>query len=335
MEGKPTLTITLLDQGRSTLNSEKITGQQTNGASRDAPNTKWKRRGLSCLKHSGISILFFSLFVLSLSGFTEIVVGGIVGLDSISQSNEEFLKRSLYSALGHFSALSVVKAGLAAISGSAPFGIAIGKIVSPMGETVNFIWKVFGYSMVSITGQMAILDFFRLISLKVCFSIGALIYAISLNRGECLKRWGKAFMLIGLILYFVMPLSIYTGQIMFEETAQTANEELSLNIEDFKTKMDEVKIFSIGNLKPKNALKTVTKLGDALDKGLDVLIGSLVGYFSNLMIMFVVTPLFFYGVIYLMIKWSLDWIGLGEIRVRLDTRLLGMMLKRINGNARM
>ena len=65
-----------------------------------------------------------------------------------------------------------------------------------------------------------------------------------------------------------------------------------------------------------------------LSEGLDVLIHSLVKYFSNLLIMFVLTPLFFYGLIYLLVKRSLDAVGMDRVSVKVDEGVI-KALKRL------
>jgi len=64
-----------------------------------------------------------------------------------------------------------------------------------------------------------------------------------------------------------------------------------------------------------------------LSEGLDGVIHSLVRYCTNLVIMFVITPLFFYGLIYLLMKKSLDYIGMGSISIKVDEGLLRVLKK--------
>ena len=259
-----------------------------------------------------------ALFALAIYGVIENTLGDVLRLDRISQVNEQFLEQSLVTAIGHFAALSVVKGGLAAVSESAPFGFAVGKIVSSASETVHFIWKLFGYSMVSITGQMAILQFFKLIAIRVIFAAGALVFTLSFNVIGVLRRAGLALMVVGLVLYGLMPCSIYVGKVMFEKNSKAANEKLSEDLEAFKDQVANVEIFTLSNLRPDQAKETISSVGTTLSGGLDVLIHSLVKYFSNLLIMFVLTPLFFYGLIYLLVKKSLDSIGMSQVSVKVD-----------------
>ena len=292
---------------------------------------EWKESELSRLKYRRGSpeMLFYTkgwvmtlgalaLFALAIYGVIGNTLGDFLRLDKISQANEKFLEKSLVTSMGHFAALSVAKGGLAAVAESAPFGFAVGKTVSSVSETVHFIWKLFGYSMVSITGQMAILQFFRLIAIKVIFAAGALVFTLSFNVIGVLRRAGLALMVVGLVLYGLMPCSVYVGKVMFEKSNKANNEKLSDDLEGFKEQVANVEVFTLSNLRPDQAKETISSVGTTLSEGLDVLIHSLVKYFSNILIMFVMTPLFFYGLIYLLVKKSLDSIGMGGVSVKVD-----------------
>ena len=302
---------------------------------------EWKEDELPRLKYRRASpeMLFYikgwvmtlgalALFALAIYGVIENTLGDVLRLDKISQVNEQFLEQSLVTAIGHFAALSVVKGGLAAVSESAPFGFAVGKIVSSASETVHFIWKLFGYSMVSITGQMAILQFFKLIAIRVIFAAGALVFALSFNVIGVLRRAGLALMIVGLVLYGLMPCSVYVGKVMFEKSNKGANVKLSEDLDEFKDQVTSVEIFTLSNLNPNQTKETISSVGVTLSEGLDVLVHSLVKYFSNLLILFVLTPLFFYGLIYLLIKRSLDAIGMGQVSVKVDEGVI-RALKRL------
>jgi hypothetical protein len=296
---------------------------------------KWKKDELPRLKYRRASpeMLFYikgwvmtlgalALFALAIYGVMENTLGGILRIEKISKANEQFLEKSLVTAMGHFAALSIAKGGLAAVSESAPFGFAVGKTVSSASETIHFIWKLFGYSMVSITGQMAILQFFSLIAIKVIFAAGALVFTLSFNVIGVLRRAGLALMIVGLVLYGLMPCSIYVGKVMFEKNSKATNEKFSEDLEAFKDQVANVEIFTLSNLNPDQTKETISSVGNTLSEGLDVLIHSLVKYFSNLLIMFVLTPLFFYGLIYLLVMKSLNSIGMGRVSVKVDESLI-------------
>ena len=66
------------------------------------------------------------------------------------------------------------------------------------------------------------------------FATGALVFAVSFNVIKILKRVGLVMMFVGLILYALVPCSVYVGKLMFEESGKAVNERLSQNLEEFK-----------------------------------------------------------------------------------------------------
>lgn len=144
------------------------------------------------------------LFLLSMNGVIENSIGRLLRIERVSESSQEFLEKSLVTATGHFISLSAIKGGLYVIRDTSIFGVSVGKIVSPLSDTINFIWKLFGWAMLLIVGQ----------------------------------------------------------------------------------------------------------IGGGLSEGVNILVRNLVGYLGNLMIMFVITPFFFYGVVYCLIKRILSRVGI-------------------------
>ena len=263
----------------------------------------------------------------AMSGILGQVLDYSIGIGQVISADQEFLKNSLVSALGHFSALSVIKGVLFAINDSAFLGIAVGKIVSPFAETVHFLWKIFGYSMISITAQMGLLSFFKIIGLQVCFTAGAVLYVLSLGAVDLLKRIGIALMIIGLLFYCLMPYSIYFSKVMFEKSAQETNRQLEDSLIQFQNKAQQIEVFSFKNLWPATAKRTAANIQATLSSGIDTIIKAMIGYFTIIIIMFVITPLFFYGLAYLIIKKTLDCIGVPQLTVKIDETIIKNLKK--------
>ncbi|MFC1591381.1 hypothetical protein ACFL43_02535 [Thermodesulfobacteriota bacterium] len=257
-----------------------------------------------------------------MAGVIENQIGSLIEINQVIESDFTFLKQSLASAMKHFVTLGAVKGALAVINHSEPFGIAIGKIISPVAESVDFLWRMISWSMISITAQMALLKFFQSVGIKVCFAGGAAAYVLSLDIIDCLKKTGVALMAVGLTLYVLMPYSIYISRVMFEKNSVTANRQLAQSIEGFRARVNQVELFSLKNLRPKYARKTAEQIRVSLSKGLDVLITAVVKYLVNLATMFVITPVFFYGLVYLVIRKSLDCIGVPQVIVKLDEQII-------------
>ena len=115
---------------------------------------------------------------------------------------------------------------------------------------------------------------------------------------------------------------------MFEKSNKADNVKLSEDLDEFKEQVGGIEVFTLSNLRPDQAKETISSVGTSLSEGLDVLIHSLVKYFSNLLIMFVLTPLFFYGLIYLLVKKSLNSIGMSQVSVKVDESVI-RALKRL------
>ena len=200
------------------------------------------------------------------------------------------------------------------------------KIASPVYQSVDFLWKAFGLSMITIIIQSALLKFFQLISIKWIFSIGCM--CLVYNFIPAFKKLGLSLILISLIFYTLMPLSVFTGKYLFEKNAESANQALSANLEEFQKQVDNIKIFSLNNLNPFGAKKTINDIESTLSTSLNLLINSLIKYFSSLIIMLVLTPLFFYTLMYLLIKYILISIGMSRTSLIVDKGVISA-LKRL------
>jgi hypothetical protein len=259
---------------------------------------------------------------LAATGTLESVIGSLIGIEQVIEADRQFLKQSLVSATGHFGVLSVIKGMLGAFNDSSFLGIAVGKIISPVAETVHFIWKIFGLSMISVVAQIGLLHFFQIVAIRICVAAGMIIYVLSLGYVDVFKKVSLALVCIGMVLYCLMPYSIYFSKVMFENSALEADRHLEESLMQFKQRVKEIEVVSIKNLIPSHARQTVARIQTSMSAGLDVLINALVRYFTLLIIMFVISPLFFYGLAYLMIKKALDCIGVPHITVKLDNKII-------------
>jgi len=267
-------------------------------------------------------ITLTALTIFALTGLLGNRFGQFIGIEKILTESMLFLKESLIISLQHFASLSVIKGLTAAISDSTVFGLAAGKIISPISSSVDWIWKLFGVSICSITCQMAILNFSTIVS-KYIFIAGTL--SLMFNFVDVFRRIGICLMLVGVIFYVAMPCSIYAGKLMFEKNSQVVNRMLSKDLEQFKNQVDDVNVFSLSLFsKPR---KTLNDIVLSLSQKLDELIHSFIRYFSNLLIMFVITPLFFYSIVYLLIKRVLCIIGMGKTSIIVDKGVIGALKK--------
>ncbi len=278
-----------------------------------------------------IFVVFLLIFLFSINGVLEKTVGNVIMVEKVSEQNQQFLKRSLLSAVGHFAVLSLAKGGVSVISdmdidiGFMGTGASfpVGKIFSGISETLDAIWRFFGYSMASITVQMAILKFFKLVSFKILVPIGALLIAVSAIGFQVLRKSGTALIIIGFILYALMPYTVYVGKFLFEESNMESSIALSEDLGVLKEKVTDIDIVSKKNLSLSGIKGTFEDISTSLSQSVDVVLSATVKYFSNLVIMFIITPLFFYGVIYISIKKTLAYAGMEGVSERVDTGISG------------
>ena len=159
-------------------NNNILTQQSTKEAGKT--KSSFPQNGIIC-------VVFFLIFLLSISGVLEKTIGNIIMVERVSEQNHQFLKNSLGSAVEHFAALSLAKGGVSVLSNISvdvkPMGVGVGipfgKVFSGLSETLDALWRFFGYSMASVTVQMAILKFFKLVSLKNLIPLVSLSIAFS------------------------------------------------------------------------------------------------------------------------------------------------------------
>jgi len=269
------------------------------------------------------AIIALCLFFLAINGVLEKSISPVLRMDHVISEDQEFLKKCMSSSIKHFAVLSGIKGCLYVIRDSTFFGLTPGKFLVPACETVNFFWQVFAVSMLSITLQLSLLKFFQLISLKICFSAGAIIYFCGFGYIEIMKRVGTALMISGLVLYILIPYSVYTSKILFEKNSEAVNEQVAQDLRTFKDQVDDVKLFSFRNLWP----GAFGRIKNSLSKGLDIVFASLSKYFINLLIMFILMPIFFYSGIYFVIRKLLDCVGMQPVIVKLDEKIIRAVKK--------
>jgi hypothetical protein len=282
------------------------------------------------LQNGIICVVFFLIFLFSISGVLEKTIGNIIMVERVSEQNHQFLKNSLGSAVGHFAVLSLAKGGVSVLSNisvdAKPMGVGVGipfgKIFSGLSETLDALWRFFGYSMASVTAQMAILKFFKLVSLKILIPIGALLVVVSTIGFLALRKFGMALVIVGFILYAVMPYTVYIGKCLFEESNMESSIVLSEDLGVLKEKVSDIDIVSKKNLSLSGIKDTLEDMSASLSQSVDVVLSATVKYFSNLIIMFIITPLFFYGVIYISTKKILAYVGMEHASERFDVGIV-------------
>ena len=120
-----------------------------------------------------------------------------------------------------------------------------------------------------------------------------------------------------------MPYTVYVGKFLFEESNMESSIVLSEDLGVLKEKVSDIDIVSKKNLSPSGIKNTLEDISASLSQSVDVVLSTTVKYFSNLIIMFLITPLFFYGVIYITTKKILSYVGMEHASERLDKGIVG------------
>jgi len=248
------------------------------------------------------------IIVLCLNGTLQSLFDTVFLLKKIEAGNEEFLKTSFEMATKYFAGLSVVKTILAII-GSTQINLVfvksdIGKLFTSVEQTVNAIWQFFGYSMASITVQMVFLKFIKYFSLKILAPIGAFFMGISIFNLKMLRKLGLLLIGTGLILYVAMPFTIYTSRAMFDDFAMETSIDLDEKIGILKLETSDISqgISTDMDSKDKGKGLFANKLNSVkafINGSVDIMTTAAVKHLGTLFIMFIVTPLFFYGILYI------------------------------------
>ena len=98
---------------------------------------------------------------------------------------------------------------------------------------------------------------------------------------------------------------------------------LSEDLGVLQEKVSDIDILSKKNLTPSGIKDTLGDISASLSQSVDVVLSATVKYFSNIIIMFIITPLFFYGVLYVSTKKILACVGMDQASERLDYSIMG------------
>ncbi|MDH3976182.1 MAG: hypothetical protein OEV42_18070 [Deltaproteobacteria bacterium] len=276
-----------------------------------------------------VFIISAVLFFASITNGLEDFLTELLWLDAVAEANDEFLSESLSSSLKNFGAVSLAKgivAYLSTIELGLNFGISVkakfGDLLLPLSDLINNIWTFFGYSIASITGQITLLKFFKLFAIKLLVPIGAVATAISSFAFQgILRKYGTALIISGLFLYAAMPYTVFAAKTIFEEASITATTEMAEELGVIKVEMEDLRREKgfFGSMKERVKLMVTG--------GVERLTSAVVTYFGKFLVMFIIMPLFFYGLLYIFIKQILNRIQENDLDSKFDDMLLGFTKK--------
>ncbi len=171
-------------------------------------------------------------------------VGGISQHTALMDASGQLLDDSLDRNLVTFISLSGIKSVLALVEGSSVgvgFDIEVGDIIQPAYDYVDFIWTIFVYALL-------VLGFYKLLLetgiLGVGFAfIGGGLILIAAGRlpsaaADILRRWGRFMGLAGILVSYIVPLSLLATQYVGDKYLAPAKASNAARIDSVRANFD-------------------------------------------------------------------------------------------------
>ena len=161
-------------------------------------------------------------------------------MDASAQTLDESLDRNLIT----FLSLSAIKSVLALIEGSSVgvgFDIEVGDVIQPAYDYLDFVWTVFVYALL-------VLGFYKLLLetgiLGVGFAfVGGGLILIAIGRlptgaADTLRRWGRFMGLAGILVSYIVPLSLLATQYVGDKYLAPVKESNAARIDAVRGNFD-------------------------------------------------------------------------------------------------
>jgi hypothetical protein len=168
--------------------------------------------------------------------------------DVLSNVTADMLDANIGRDMKTFMAVSGIKAGMAIMTGStieagvgASLEFEVGDAIQPVYDYVDFVWKMLLYALMVLGFYKLLLETGILaIGIKIA-GIGLLMWGLSAfvaPRREPLRRWGRAFVLFGLLIACVVPASLWGTQQLSQSYTERLKAKQYTQIEQFQREFD-------------------------------------------------------------------------------------------------
>jgi len=189
----------------------------------------------SLSKHALIIIILLCVTILTATGTTEYFIKHI-GLNKLTESNDQYLNRAFQRSIHTFGVLSAVKVGLAIFKGTeigVGINLQVGDVVQSAYDYVDLAWRTVLLSTVVLLGtryllQMAdIVDHWFLFGTLILLMLRMLIIRIKklLRLGQLLQDVCLVTSVFTVALYLLLPLSIAGGRYLSEQITAPSVQE--------------------------------------------------------------------------------------------------------------
>ncbi len=174
--------------------------------------------------------------------------------DSLTDQAEYLLDDALDRNMVTFVSVSGVKAVIAMVEGSSVgvgFDLELGDLVQPAYDYIDFIWKIFLFALVILSFYQLLMKTGLLGTGFALMGAGMLIWAVSVyvpRRLVPLRRWGRFFFVLGLLVAYVVPISLVGTHYIsayYLDNVKAANarriEEVKANFDSARTELLDVR----------------------------------------------------------------------------------------------
>ncbi len=174
--------------------------------------------------------------------------------DSLTDQAEYLLDDALDRNMVTFVSVSGVKAVIAMVEGSSVgvgFDLELGDLVQPAYDYIDFIWKIFLFALVILSFYQLLMKTGLLGTGFALMGAGMLIWAVSVyvpRRLVPLRRWGRFFVVLGLLVAYVVPISLVGTHYIsayYLDNVKAANarriEEVKANFDSARTELLDVR----------------------------------------------------------------------------------------------
>lgn len=259
------------------------------------------------------------LCILAFAGKTDAVTN-LLGPGQLARANEAYLSSSYSKTLAGFGVMSLLKAGLAVIEGSAAGAslgitaqVGIGGLAQPAYDCVDIAWKTFLAGSVMLLAlryllqAAAALDSF-ILGIALLVSILVLLVRWLLPRRKRFCRVAgnvlTLFTAVALIVYYLLPLSVWGAshfsRVITAPFVMEAEEGFDVSRQDlFPDGEDGAENHGMFSLSLQSRLERVTNyLKDRVGDYVEWTVKLIVGYLFDC----VVFPLFFFLMLFILAR---------------------------------
>lgn len=275
--------------------------------------------------------MFLALGILALSGILDNLLL-MLGWGNVFTATEQILNDSMKSAATNTLLLALLKGAVSLLTSvegnivvvSANFGAFFSGFSQLLDMAFNFFLTISGL----IAAKIGLLKIIELTGVSIFAGIAFILFAVDPSIKGVLGKIGKTLITIGLVLFFIFPLSIASVGIAYESHRIQTEIEYTENIGVLSERTSEISFRSLGNDEGRSNALSVIK------EGTNTLWNGFMDLVISYILMFVLLPLTSLGLCYLIIRQILNNSGNTQASTILESKanaLTSFMLSKNKG----